>query len=100
MHSYKNILDGAKGLLVETISAIESTDLEYLIVGGWSPYLRNKTNLTHPGTKDVRSEEHTSELQSRENLVCRLLLEKKKIEYCSKSGKHCRYRRTTKATQG
>src|SRR5690606_42143077 len=28
--------------------------------------------------KSVRSEEHTSELQSRENLVCRLLLEKKK----------------------
>src|SRR5436309_10037037 len=28
----------------------------------------------------LRSEEHTSELQSRENLVCRLLLEKKKIE--------------------
>src|SRR5690606_40324667 len=27
---------------------------------------------------DKRSEEHTSELQSRENLVCRLLLEKKK----------------------
>src|SRR5690606_40912590 len=27
---------------------------------------------------DNRSEEHTSELQSRENLVCRLLLEKKK----------------------
>src|SRR5690606_12230229 len=28
--------------------------------------------------KHIRSEEHTSELQSRENLVCRLLLEKKK----------------------
>src|SRR5690606_41437598 len=28
-----------------------------------------------------RSEEHTSELQSRENLVCRLLLEKKKKIY-------------------
>src|SRR5436309_8786096 len=28
----------------------------------------------------TRSEEHTSELQSRENLVCRLLLEKKKKE--------------------
>src|SRR5690606_39325141 len=27
--------------------------------------------------RGVRSEEHTSELQSRENLVCRLLLEKK-----------------------
>src|SRR5690606_40528804 len=30
-----------------------------------------------------RSEEHTSELQSRENLVCRLLLEKKKT--CDRS---------------
>src|SRR5690606_40871314 len=29
------------------------------------------------GIADARSEEHTSELQSRENLVCRLLLEKK-----------------------
>src|SRR5690606_8963361 len=28
--------------------------------------------------EELRSEEHTSELQSRENLVCRLLLEKKK----------------------
>src|SRR5690606_41934531 len=39
--------------------------------------------LLHPGfayaqSSDARSEEHTSELQSRENLVCRLLLEKKK----------------------
>src|SRR5690606_40385125 len=30
--------------------------------------------------KLLRSEEHTSELQSRENLVCRLLLEKKKAK--------------------
>src|SRR2546422_6063062 len=30
--------------------------------------------------KEVRSEEHTSELQSRLHLVCRLLLEKKKIK--------------------
>src|SRR2546430_13517358 len=30
-----------------------------------------------------RSEEHTSELQSQSNLVCRLLLEKKKSDYCS-----------------
>src|SRR5690606_42066448 len=30
-----------------------------------------------PGRLGRRSEEHTSELQSRENLVCRLLLEKK-----------------------
>src|SRR5690606_39517175 len=31
-----------------------------------------------PTYVSARSEEHTSELQSRENLVCRLLLEKKK----------------------
>src|SRR5690606_41701933 len=32
----------------------------------------------------LRSEEHTSELQSRENLVCRLLLEKKKQKTINK----------------
>src|SRR2546430_8600835 len=30
------------------------------------------------GAAEIRSEEHTSELQSQSNLVCRLLLEKKK----------------------
>src|SRR5688572_31871503 len=30
---------------------------------------------------ETRSEEHTSELQSQSNLVCRLLLEKKKTQY-------------------
>src|SRR5258707_2206612 len=34
--------------------------------------------LTRRGDADARSEEHTSELQSRQYLVCRLLLEKKK----------------------
>src|SRR3712207_7538245 len=32
---------------------------------------------------EVRSEEHTSELQSRQYLVCRLLLEKKKLSFNS-----------------
>src|SRR2546426_2625202 len=32
----------------------------------------------HVGRRELRSEEHTSELQSPCNLVCRLLLEKKK----------------------
>src|SRR3712207_7060168 len=32
---------------------------------------------------EIRSEEHTSELQSRQYLVCRLLLEKKKIYYAT-----------------
>src|SRR5690606_41480973 len=53
---------------------------------------KRRTAQAHPGTERprlaarhvlesagarLRSEEHTSELQSRENLVCRLLLEKK-----------------------
>src|SRR2546430_3387227 len=36
---------------------------------------------------DMRSEEHTSELQSQSNLVCRLLLEKKKKKRHQKYGK-------------
>src|SRR5205085_8064561 len=41
-----------------------------------TPSSPSPTPLYRPGT--VRSEEHTSELQSQSNLVCRLLLEKKK----------------------
>src|SRR3712207_8401809 len=43
---------------------------------------RRGAGLADPGLSDRRSEEHTSELQSRQYLVCRLLLEKKKIQYC------------------
>src|SRR5437660_8193054 len=37
----------------------------------------NLTMVAYPGSFQFRSEEHTSELQSRGHLVCRLLLEKK-----------------------
>src|SRR2546427_6198301 len=39
----------------------------------------DEVTLVAPGGMRCRSEEHTSELQSQSNLVCRLLLEKKKI---------------------
>ena len=39
---------------------------------------KQQESLLKESTASVRSEEHTSELQSRRNLVCRLLLEKKK----------------------
>src|SRR5256885_10862801 len=52
--------------------------------------LRNRNNFNFRYSTDVpvfsassRSEEHTSELQSPCNLVCRLLLEKKKIKNIS-----------------
>src|SRR5437867_13409892 len=40
--------------------------------------LRRQLGLPHAKALDVRSEEHTSELQSPYDLVCRLLLEKTK----------------------
>src|SRR3982751_3270115 len=51
--------------------------VDYL--ASWGPLIAGHA---HPGVvaaiQDARSEEHTSELQSRSDLVCRLLLEKKK----------------------
>src|SRR5436309_11947217 len=41
-----------------------------------------------------RSEEHTSELQSRENLVCRLLLEKKKKTSTARQTLMTKFRKT------
>src|SRR3989449_2625467 len=43
-----------------------------LLTGTWD------ATLSYSGADNKRSEEHTSELQSRLHLVCRLLLEKKK----------------------
>src|SRR2546430_10977777 len=45
----------------------------HIIGGHGSPNL-----VLYPRPQSRRSEEHTSELQSQSNLVCRLLLEKKK----------------------
>src|SRR2546430_12640935 len=44
--------------------------------------------LPPPHLGERRSEEHTSELQSQSNLVCRLLLEKKKILVTPGSNNH------------
>src|SRR3712207_8736613 len=46
--------------------------------GAGDEQMRHAGDVAHHG---LRSEEHTSELQSRQYLVCRLLLEKKKIKY-------------------
>src|SRR5690242_21104847 len=48
-------------------------------------FLKEKLSLMHwvCVTLAIRSEEHTSELQSHVNLVCRLLLEKKKYLLCA-----------------
>src|SRR2546427_2162508 len=49
-------------------------------LGGCSDiYMKKLKSIIAP--LQIRSEEHTSELQSQSNLVCRLLLEKKKKHY-------------------
>src|SRR3712207_7257651 len=73
-------IDGEKGILQHRGIPIEqlcehSTYLEvaYLLIYGHLP-----TEAEYNKWVYERSEEHTSELQSRQYLVCRLLLEKKK----------------------
>src|SRR3712207_8356203 len=79
---FRSVRGGGRGRMV------------YTGTGSWEPTLGidSKGNIFFQGTasaadtnlrvsRDGRSEEHTSELQSRQYLVCRLLLEKKKIQH-------------------
>src|SRR5690606_39869418 len=60
---------------VHTFTAPGTYTVELTVTGpGGTDTATLPIEVTAPAT---RSEEHTSELQSRENLVCRLLLEKK-----------------------
>src|SRR5690554_7598312 len=52
-------------------------DVKGMILSG-SPFSVRQNDAPQMDVKALRSEEHTSELQSRPHLVCRLLLEKKK----------------------
>src|SRR2546427_4249486 len=47
-------------------------------MAAWARAICAARCTTHRASRAPRSEEHTSELQSQSNLVCRLLLEKKK----------------------
>src|SRR5262249_58546328 len=54
-----------------------SSDLEFPLIAEGFRLLLTETEDGVPPDDRLRSEEHTSELQSLTNLVCRLLLEKK-----------------------
>src|SRR5699024_11284037 len=69
LHSYERRADFAE-IATRNVRNFLGTDHP-----GWTIHLGD---LAEAITED-RSEEHTSELQSRFDLVCRLLLEKKKI---------------------
>src|SRR5438445_8438657 len=57
---------------------LERQEKKFEIPAGTKPEDAIKIEKVKFGGKHARSEEHTSELQSRQYLVCRLLLEKKK----------------------
>jgi hypothetical protein len=48
-----SVLDASKELLVEVSALLTGAGAEFVVVGGWSPYLLNSTEHKHPGTKDV-----------------------------------------------
>lgn len=49
-----SIQDGARALLKDTAQALQQFPaLQYVVIGGWCPVLRNRTALVHPGTLDV-----------------------------------------------
>src|SRR5439155_20502466 len=78
-------------LIILSVYGVHRYYLTYL-------YLKNRRNLPKPRetfqrlprvtVQLPRSEEHTSELQSRGHLVCRLLLEKKKHGQCDAAHRH------------
>jgi hypothetical protein len=52
--TYPNVLEASRGLLIDVCSRLSSLRTNYVIAGGWVPYLRCiHPTLRHPGTKDV-----------------------------------------------
>src|SRR2546429_2065647 len=66
---------------MEAISAEYAGTMTFIKENSPTSFTVEQTLPTMAGAK--RSEEHTSELQSRLHLVCRLLLEKKKKDECA-----------------
>src|SRR2546430_14795556 len=68
-HYCRDHPDYREQVLPESVTARVSVEKGSTL--GWTRYVGRRGH-------SIRSEEHTSELQSQSNLVCRLLLEKKK----------------------
>src|SRR2546422_5275557 len=76
---YTTLFRSLRGLLAQVISALLERRLQAAVRFLLVTFRDGLKTISESYQK--RSEEHTSELQSRLHLVCRLLLEKKKQEY-------------------
>src|SRR2546430_7292471 len=76
------VRDGAQFLTVQEVASRLGVSRNWV-------YNHAETLGAYHLGKYLRSEEHTSELQSQSNIVCRLLLEKKNIPVVSTSVIHC-----------
>src|SRR3712207_8383839 len=64
------------------VDALSFTEAEARIIEEMTPFITGEFTVSDIKRANYsRSEEHTSELQSRQYLVCRLLLEKKKMRF-------------------
>src|SRR3712207_8276569 len=61
----------------EVLKELDTTYSQYQEINALQKGVQAKLAAMYEGVHPLRSEEHTSELQSRQYLVCRLLLEKK-----------------------
>src|SRR3989442_10957006 len=77
-------LDQAKAALVQLLGTLRSGDRFRVVTfgsgvrryaAGWTDVSADNVRAAQEWVRRLRSEEHTSELQSRPHLVCRLLLE-------------------------
>src|SRR5690242_21431082 len=71
----------ADAIVVGQVAALAPNKRPEFLISAFAPLLQlpePRFHLCLVGAGPMRSEEHTSELQSHVNLVCRLLLEKKK----------------------
>src|SRR5206468_12758092 len=83
LHSFptrrsSDLLPTASAMTIAGSSPPETTKSPIEISSGCSASRIRSSNPSYRPQRKIRSEEHTSELQSRSDLVCRLLLEKKK----------------------
>src|SRR5258708_10870519 len=73
---FRSLLDGA-GIDVVIPTSRDQRGV-HAVLDGSDVVLADWSSALRLGPEEARSEEHTSELQSPDHLVCRLLLEKKK----------------------